>query len=72
MRNRLLLLAALAFAACTPAPRIAPVAAGSGVRTAPAALPHAAWTRSATIYEVNVRQFTPEGTFAASIPAWCV
>jgi glycosidase len=26
---------------------------------------HPSWTRSAVIYEVNVRQFTPEGTFAA-------
>jgi glycosidase len=25
----------------------------------------ASWTRSAVIYEVNVRQYTPEGTFAA-------
>src|SRR5215218_925224 len=26
---------------------------------------HPAWARSATIYEVNVRQYTPEGTIAA-------
>ncbi len=26
---------------------------------------HVAWSRNATIYEVNVRQFTPEGTFSA-------
>ncbi len=26
---------------------------------------HPAWARSATIYEVNIRQYTPEGTFAA-------
>ncbi len=26
---------------------------------------HAAWSRDAVIYEVNVRQYTPEGTFAA-------
>ncbi len=26
---------------------------------------HPSWTRAAVIYEVNVRQFTPEGTFAA-------
>src|SRR5437588_5652818 len=25
----------------------------------------AAWTRNAVIYEVNIRQYTPEGTFAA-------
>lgn len=28
-------------------------------------LVHARWTRNATIYEVNVRQYTPEGTFKA-------
>ncbi len=27
--------------------------------------PHPLWSLNATIYEVNVRQFTPEGTFAA-------
>ncbi len=27
--------------------------------------PHSAWTRNASIYEVNIRQFTPEGTIAA-------
>jgi len=26
---------------------------------------HPAWAKSATIYEVNIRQFTPEGTFRA-------
>lgn len=26
---------------------------------------HPGWTRSATIYEVNIRQYTPEGTFRA-------
>jgi glycosidase len=26
---------------------------------------HALWTRNASIYEINVRQYTPEGTFAA-------
>ena len=65
MRKVLPLLAALALAACTaaPPPAAAPVAAGSALRAASVA--HAAWTRNATIYEVNVRQYTPEGTFAA-------
>lgn len=27
--------------------------------------PHVAWSRNATIYEVNIRQYTPEGTFVA-------
>jgi glycosidase len=74
MRIPLLFLAIpVALAACTPAP--APAAYGSGaVAAATAAAPHAvsadtsfhpAWSRTATIYEVNVRQYTPEGTFAA-------
>lgn len=61
---------ALALAACTPAP--APAAYGSGAvqATHSGAVQqdtsfHPAWSRSATIYEVNVRQYTPEGTFAA-------
>ena len=29
---------------------------------------HPAWSRSANIYEVNVRQYTPEGTFRALEP----
>jgi glycosidase len=28
-------------------------------------LKHPEWSKSATIYEVNIRQYTPEGTFAA-------
>jgi glycosidase len=48
--------------------------AGSGLAAAPAALPitkgvsevrHPSWARSANIYEVNIRQYTPEGTFRA-------
>ncbi|MHB1310722.1 MAG: alpha-amylase family glycosyl hydrolase [Gemmatimonadaceae bacterium] len=53
--TRLLLLALAASVACR-----APVAS-----TAVPASTHAEWTRSAVIYEVNVRQFTPEGTFRA-------
>jgi glycosidase len=49
------LLAALALAACHAAARTAVVPEDS----------HPAWSRSAVIYEVNVRQFTPAGTFAA-------
>lgn len=51
------LLTVFALAACSPTPRVAP---------APDPTPSPpAWTRTAVIYEVNVRQFTPEGTFAA-------
>src|SRR6185436_16294997 len=31
-------------------------------------LKHPEWTRNATLYEVNVRQYTPEGTFKAFEP----
>ena len=50
---------ALALAGCQSAPPSATASAPS-----PAPSP-AVWTRSAGIYEVNVRQYTPEGTFAA-------
>ena len=42
----------------------APVPSPSSSRAA-APLAHAPWTRSAVVYEVNVRQYTPEGTFSA-------
>ncbi|MET0396095.1 MAG: alpha-amylase family glycosyl hydrolase [Longimicrobiaceae bacterium] len=75
MRTALLAAALpLALLACRaePADR---TAAADGADTARAAGPGAespadtafypAWSRGAAIYEVNVRQFTPEGTFAA-------
>lgn len=56
MRRQLRVLAAtLALAACH-----APIQSSP----APARVPPA-WSRSADIYEVNIRQYTPEGTFAA-------
>ena len=48
----------LALAACRSAPPAVPA-------TATGSPPVANWMRDAVIYEVNVRQFTPEGTFAA-------
>ncbi len=45
----------VALLACRPALQPDPVRAGAPP----------AWTRDAVIYEVNVRQFTPEGTFSA-------
>jgi alpha-amylase len=74
------LFALLALAACaapqTPAPVAAPagapadaqpwMVAGGAAPTDTAFYP--AWSRSATLYEVNVRQFTPEGTLAALLP----
>ncbi len=56
MRQHVRLLAAtLALAACHAPVRSAP---------APERVPPA-WSRSADIYEVNIRQYTPEGTLAA-------
>ena len=56
MRRILLfsLLAALLLGACTPAPK---------TETAP--VNPLEWSNDAVMYEVNVRQFTPEGTFNA-------
>jgi hypothetical protein len=31
----------------------------------PVSRPHVAWAKNANIYEVNIRQFTPEGTIPA-------
>ncbi len=69
MRNALLTLAcaATAMTSCTPADdRAVPTSdsapiATSGART----LVHPEWSKNAVIYEVNIRQYTPEGTFAA-------
>jgi glycosidase len=55
--------AALA-AACTPVQSPETPAQ----RTSAGALVHPAWSRRAVIYEVNVRQFTPEGTLRAVQP----
>ncbi|HEX5871432.1 MAG TPA: alpha-amylase family glycosyl hydrolase [Longimicrobium sp.] len=74
MKKALLPFAALALAACagstnsgaapasSPAAMPAPAAAGMP-STDPSFYP--AWSRGASIYEINVRQYTPEGTFAA-------
>ncbi|HZG44613.1 MAG TPA: alpha-amylase family glycosyl hydrolase [Longimicrobium sp.] len=61
--------AVLALAACAapPAPVTAPAASAALPASADASF-HPAWSRNAVIYEVNVRQFTPEGTFAALEP----
>ncbi|HYJ79759.1 MAG TPA: alpha-amylase family glycosyl hydrolase, partial [Longimicrobiaceae bacterium] len=74
MRTALLAVSALlALHACGSAPprggpgpvrSEAVPAAASAVPSADAAF-YPSWSRSAVIYEVNVRQYTPEGTFAA-------
>src|SRR5512143_659476 len=73
--------AALALLACSPGAKNAgtdsaaasasPASASSAAVPAAAAKPstdpafHPAWSKNAVIYEVNVRQYTPEGTLAA-------
>lgn len=64
--------AALGLAACAGAPNAAPADAPMAAASAIASvLPttdtsfYPAWSRGASMYEVNVRQYTPEGTFAA-------
>jgi glycosidase len=69
MRTRVVTTLAAAAALLAPAARAGAQAAAparAAVRPAPGApVAHPAWSRNATIYEVNVRQYTPEGTFAA-------
>lgn len=60
MRKAMLsLLAILVLGSCM-AERTVTTADGDG-----ASVVHPAWSRNAVIYEVNVRQYTPAGTFAA-------
>jgi glycosidase len=67
MRHLVLSLLALpALVACGGAPRGDAAADRSPASAAPVvSVTHPEWTRNAVIYEVNVRQYTPEGTFAA-------
>jgi glycosidase len=68
MRIALLtLMAASGLAVVSPALPVVANSGGSGVATRAAAdsVRHPAWSRHAVIYEVNVRQYTPEGTLAA-------
>ena len=53
----ILLFATLLFVACKTNNRAEPAKIADGE--------HAGWVYDATIYEVNVRQYTPEGTFSA-------
>lgn len=42
--------------------------AAPDVPVAPSKVKHPEWSRDAVIYELNTRQFTPEGTFKAILP----
>jgi pullulanase/glycogen debranching enzyme len=69
--------AALAILACSPSAKNsttdtavatpAPAGLARATATKPSADPsfHPAWSKHAVIYEVNVRQYTPEGTLSA-------
>ena len=61
--RRLALTLAAAAAAVVPAP--CALAQPASAPAPAASVAHPAWSRNAVIYEVNVRQFTPEGTFNA-------
>src|SRR4051812_44354277 len=66
--RRMLVAFGMLCAGCKPtapaaAPAVAPPVTGASAVAADT-LTHAAWSRNAVIYEVNVRQFTPEGTLA--------
>ena len=58
-KTLIFLLSFLCLAACHKEAR--PVGNFTNVR-------HPDWTQKAVIYQVNVRQFSPEGTFAAVEP----
>ncbi|HBS33002.1 MAG TPA: alpha-amlyase, partial [Parvularcula sp.] len=63
---------ALLAAACAPRAEQAPSAPTPADAADPYApkpfvmLKHPEWTRDAVLYQINTRQFTPEGTFAAA------
>ena len=58
MKRTIIFIAAILLVMSACKPKTEPV-------TKAGKLVHAEWTRNATIYEVNVRQYTPEGTFKA-------
>ncbi|MES3021965.1 MAG: alpha-amylase family glycosyl hydrolase [Pseudomonadota bacterium] len=56
---------ALVLSACCGAAVAQTPAAAPAAPSAAAPMAHPAWTRDANIYEVNIRQYTKEGTFKA-------
>ena len=65
LRSSLVITLAAALAAAAPGARAhAQTMSGAAVPSAA----HPAWSRNANIYEINVRQYTPEGTLAAIRP----
>ncbi|MEO1438288.1 MAG: alpha-amylase, partial [Bacteroidota bacterium] len=74
MKNLLWLCLGLFLIACDPAPPDhdqAPPAPENAKLKTPEGTIQPDWAKNATIYEVNLRQYTPEGTinaFAESLP----
>ncbi len=62
-----LLFTAAMLSACSAEPPAADSSSAATLAAAPAtdSVAHPEWTRNAVMYEVNVRQYTPEGTLAA-------
>src|SRR5512143_3773593 len=70
MTKRMTLLGAIVgvAVACATAPAPAPAPQSPARSAAADTLAHPAWSRRAVIYEVNVRQYTAEGTLRALLP----
>jgi glycosidase len=64
MRLSLAMALTAALTACTPAPQTGGDSSAAVMANVSGGI-HPAWSRNAVIYEVNIRQYTPEGTFAA-------
>ena len=67
-RAALMLAGSLLLGACSPTDPTAPAAAAIPAECRPAApftVRHPAWATNASLYQVNVRQYTPGGTFRA-------
>ncbi|MEO8337166.1 MAG: alpha-amylase family glycosyl hydrolase [bacterium] len=68
--TRILIVATTALAACKPAPQATDTTANAPAPPTIAvnrdSAPHPAWSKNSVIYEVNIRQYTPEGTIAAA------
>jgi glycosidase len=62
MRQPCRFLSMITIAACAA---FGPAAAHAQATSPAAGMAHVAWSKSANIYEVNIRQYTPEGTFTA-------
>jgi glycosidase len=61
MRHLRRTLTTISLALCAALPALAATTETASV----APMPHVSWSRNANIYEVNIRQYTPEGTFKA-------